>query len=51
MVQVDSWFANIVVNCSFEEIGFRRSDFIVCCVPAYFIQSPVFISFHPFCFL
>lgn len=51
MVPVDSWVVNIVINCSFKEIGFSRSDFIVCCVSAYFVQTPVFISFRPTCFL
>ena len=53
-VSVDSWIVNIVINCSFEEIGFRRSDFIVCCIPAYFdtVSSlHQFSSFLPFCFL
>ena len=49
-VPVDSWIANIVINRSFEEIGFRRSDFIECCIPAYLIQSPIFISFVLFAF-
>ena len=50
MVPVDSWIVNIVINCSLKKIGFSRSDFIVCCVPAYFIQSPVLSVFVLFAF-
>ena len=44
MVPVDSWIVNAVTNCSFEEIGFRRSDFIACYVSAYFIQTCLFYT-------